>query len=51
MKNEEINFSNKKKLESKIPIGQQIVAFIAGATAAVFMAAIIYREYGLEFFF
>jgi serine/threonine protein kinase len=50
IKNEEINLSNKKKLESNIPIGQQIVAFVAGATAAVFMLVVMYREYGWEFF-
>lgn len=50
MKNEEIHLSNNKKLSSNLPIGQQIVAFIAGATAAVFMFAVIYREYGWKFF-
>lgn len=51
IKNEEINLTNQKKMEYNLPIGQQIVAFMAGATAATFMVAFIYKYLAWKFFF
>lgn len=50
IKAEEINLNNQKKMEHNLPIGQQIVAFFAGSTAALFMIAILYKQYAWKFF-
>lgn len=49
LRTEEINFLNQKKLESNLPIGQQIVAFFAGAVASIFLLGIVYKEYAWHF--
>lgn len=50
IKNEEINLTNQKKLEHNLPVGQQIVAFMAGAAAAMFLAVVIYKYFAWRIF-
>ncbi|MBM3602205.1 MAG: hypothetical protein FJX22_00270 [Alphaproteobacteria bacterium] len=50
VKQDEMAMNNQKKMEYNLPIGQNIVAFVAGATAATFLVGVVYKEFAWRFF-